>query len=100
MPVSGIAAIASAQRVGGGDLPVGKRVVDDRREEVHGLHERRAARPTVDPRVIGSAEVDDHVRIGLRRQVVQHARQLAGGKLARAAGARDQFGEIGHRSQL
>ena len=39
-----------AERVGGGDLSVGKRVVDDGGEEVHCLHERGAgARPPVHP---------------------------------------------------
>ena len=56
-----------AERVGGGDLAVSERVVDDRREEVHRLHERRAAaRPPVHTGIVGGPEVDQHPGIGLR----------------------------------
>ena len=47
-----------ADGVGGGDLAVDVRVVDDRREEIDGLHERRPALPPVYTRIVRGPEVD------------------------------------------
>ena len=57
-----------AQRVGRRDLSVGERVVDDRREEVDRLDQRRpAARPPVHTGIVRGPEVDQHPGVGLRR---------------------------------
>ena len=55
-----------AERVGRGDLAVGERIVDDRREEIDRLHERWAARPPVDTGIVRGPVVDQHPGIGLR----------------------------------
>ena len=68
--VTGVAAhrVDVAQRVGRGDLSVGEGVVDDRREEIDRLHERRsAAWPPVHTGIVRGPEVDQHPGIGLRR---------------------------------
>src|SRR5262249_39310325 len=76
-----------AQRVGGGNLTVRERVVDDRREEIHRLHERGATRPPVHTGIVRGPEVDQHPGITLRWEVAQHVSQLARGEFARSTGA-------------
>ena len=83
----------SRQRVGRGDLAVDERVVDDRREEIDGLHERRPALPPVHTRIVRGPEVDQDPRVGLRWKVAQHLSELASGEFARSTGAGDQLGQ-------
>jgi hypothetical protein len=61
-----------AQRIGGGDGAEGKRVVDNRREKIDGLHERKLVRQTIHSGVVGSIEADQNIRIGNARQSPQH----------------------------
>jgi hypothetical protein len=82
-----------AQRIGGRDLPVDVRVVDDRREEIDGLDERGPTLPGVDAGVVGVAEIDQDARIGFERDVAQDLGELAWGELARSAGAADHLGQ-------
>src|ERR1019366_7640338 len=56
-----------AQSVGGGDGAEGVRVVDHRREEVHGLHQGQVRRELVYACVIGGIETDQHVGVGPAR---------------------------------
>jgi hypothetical protein len=58
-------------------LSVGVRVVHDRRKKIHGLHERRPARPGVHTRIVRSPEVDQDTVIGRVRDVAQDLGELA-----------------------
>src|SRR5262249_27667647 len=80
-----------AQRVGGGDLAVHVRVVDDRREEVDRLDQRRSALPPVHTRIVTGPEVDQHAVVVQRGDVTQHLSELACGEVARSTGAGDQL---------
>jgi len=53
-----------AQGVGGGDLAVGVRVVDDGREEVERLDERNLIGQAVDACVVVGLGADQQVRVG------------------------------------
>ena len=81
----------SLTRVGGGDLAVDVRVVDDRREEIDGLHERRSALPPIHTRIVRGPEVDQDTVVGLRGDVTQHLSELACGEFARSTGAGDHL---------
>ncbi|MGH9173844.1 MAG: hypothetical protein ACRD1H_05785, partial [Vicinamibacterales bacterium] len=72
---------------------VGVRVVNDRRKEVDGLHERRTALPQVHTGIVLSPEVDEDSRIVLGRQVAQDLSELARGEFARSTSATDHFGQ-------
>ena len=74
----------SARRVG---------VVDDRREEVHRLHQRRARFPRVHTGIVRRPEVDQDAWVGLRRNVAQHVSELACGEFARSTSAAHHLGE-------
>ncbi len=52
-----------AERVGGGDLPEGVRVIDDRGKEVDRLDERQLRRELIHAGVVGFVEADQHVGI-------------------------------------
>ena len=73
-----------AQGVGGGNLAIGIRVVDNRREEVHRLDERRPTRPCVHARIVGRAEIKQDPRILLSRYAAQDLGELARGEFARS----------------
>ena len=86
-----------ADRVRRGDLAVDVRVVDDRREEIDRLHERRPALPPVHTRIVRGPEVDQDTVIGLRGDVTQHLSELACGEFARSTGAGDHLRQtLGH----
>ena len=92
-----------AQRVRRGDLAVDVRVVDDRREEVHGLHQRRPGLPRVHTGIVSGPEVHQDPRVGLHGDVAQHVSELAGGEFARSTSAAHQLGEtllLGHEGIL
>ena len=82
-----------AQRIGGGDLAVDVRVVDDRREEIHRLHQRRPTLPRVHTGIVRSPEVDQDAWIGLSWYVAQDLSELASGEFARSTGAADHLGQ-------
>ena len=86
-----------ADGVGRGDLAVDVRVVDDRREEIDGLHQRRPALPPVHTRIVRGPEVDQDTVVGLRGDVTQHLSELASGEFARSTGAGDHLRQtLGH----
>src|SRR5439155_1434468 len=80
-----------AQRVGRGDLSVGVRVIDNRREEIDRLHERRSALPPEHTRIVRGPEVDEDAVVLLRGNVTQHLSELACGEFARSTGAGDHL---------
>ena len=86
-----------ADRVGRGNLAVDVRVVDDRREEVDRLHERRPPLPPEHTRIVRGPEVDEDAVVGVRRDVTQHLSELACGEFARSTGAGDDLRKsLGH----
>ena len=91
--VSGRAAhrIDVAQRIRGRDLAVDVRVVDDRREEVDSLHQRRPAIPPVHTRIVRGPEVDEDTVVLRDRNGTQHLSELACGEFARSTGAGDHL---------
>ncbi len=54
-----------AQGIGGRDLAEGVRVVDDGREEIHGLHQRLRGRNFVHSGVVGCIKANQNVRVML-----------------------------------
>ena len=82
-----------AQRVGCGDLAVDERVVDDRREEIDRLHDRRAVIPPVHTGIVRIPEVHQNPWVSLRRDVAQHLSELASGEFARSTGAAHHLSE-------
>jgi hypothetical protein len=60
-----------AQRIGSRDLPKGMRIVNNRREEIDGLHQRETFSQQIDSGVIIGIESHEYVRIGLPRQFAQ-----------------------------
>ena len=78
-----------AQRIRRRDLAVGEGVVDDRREEVDGLNERRTALPPVHTRIVRGPEVDEDTVVSRDRDGAQHLSELACGEFARSTGAGD-----------
>jgi hypothetical protein len=74
-------------------LAIGVRVVDDGREEIDRLHERRAARPRVHTRIVRGPEVDQDTVIGRVRDVAQDLGELAGGEFSRSTGASRVIGQ-------
>jgi hypothetical protein len=75
------------ERVGGGDPAERVRVVDDRREEVGGLHDRQLVRERHDARVVGGVGGDEHARVDRAREAREDRAQVGGGQLAAAARA-------------
>src|SRR5438067_8336445 len=53
------------ERIGGGDLSVGERVVHDRCKKVHGLHERTMSVQTVNAGVVERARIHQNVPIAI-----------------------------------
>src|SRR5258705_7695639 len=76
-----------ADGIGGGDLAVAVWVVDNRREKIDGLDERRAALPPVHTRIVRGPEVDQDTVVGGRGNVTQHLSELACGEFARSTSA-------------
>ena len=58
-------AYTSLKRVGRGDLSKGVWVVDNRREEVDGLHQRLVGADQIHSGVVGFIEANQHVRVML-----------------------------------
>ena len=82
-----------AQRVRRRNLAVHVGVVDNRREEVHCLHQRRPALPRVHTGIVMSPEIDEDPWIGGRRKAAQDLSELARGEFARSTGAADHLGQ-------
>ena len=88
-----------ADGVRGRDLAVDVGVVDDRREEIDGLHEGRPALPPEHTRIVRGPEVDQDTVVGVRGNVTQHLSELACGEFARSTGAGDHLRQtLGHFS--
>ena len=82
-----------AQRIRRRDLTVDIRVVDDRREEIHRLHQRRSALPRVHTCIVRSPVVDQDAWISLGWYAAQDLSELAGGEFARSTSAADHLGQ-------
>ena len=76
-----------AQRVRRGDLTVGKRIVHDRREEIHGLHERAIAVQPEHTRIVRGPIVDQDPVVAAHGQIAQDLGELTSGEFARSTGA-------------
>jgi hypothetical protein len=50
-----------AQRVGRGNLSEGKRIVDDRREKIDGLHQRQSVAQQIHPGIVVGVETNEYV---------------------------------------
>ncbi len=70
------------ERVGGRDRAELEGVVDDRREEVDGLHERQVGRDTEHPGVVGGRGADQQIRVHHRRERAEDLRQVRRTQLA------------------
>ena len=81
------------QRIGRGDLTKQEWIVDDRREEIDGLHEREIVGQHKDPRVVEGLTPDNEARIRLEGQTAQRARQVTRTQLRRSARATGERGE-------
>ena len=80
-----------------GDLTVHVGVVDDRREEVDGLNERRTSLPSVHTRIVRGPKVDQDPVVNGRGYVTQHLSELASGEFTRSTGAGDHLRQaLGH----
>ena len=79
-----------AERVGRGNLSKGKRIVDNRSEEIDRLHQRKARAQTIDAGVIVRFESNQNIVIRLPRQTsqdrIQDARAQFGGTPRRLDG--------------
>jgi hypothetical protein len=73
------------QGVGGGDPAEGVRVVDDRREEVDGLHDRQVGGELHHAGVVGGVGGDQHARVCRSRERGHDRAQVGGGQLAAAS---------------
>jgi hypothetical protein len=74
----------------GGDAAEVVGIVDDRGEEVDGLHQRQPVAEQVDAGVVGGRGADEQVRVVLLGQLAHDRQQVAGAELAAAAGAMGQ----------
>ena len=90
--VSGVAAhgVDVREGVGRGDAAVARRVVDHRREEVDGLHQRAIFVEAVDPGIGKGDRGGKEGRVIEVRQLTQHLRQRPGGQLGGSAAAAGQ----------
>ena len=74
-------------------------VVDDWREEIDRLHQRRSALPPVHTRIVRGPEVDKDPVVSGCRYGAQHLSELARGEFARSTGAGDHLRQtLGHGS--
>src|SRR5215208_7549280 len=89
------------ERVGSGDLAVGSRVVDERREEVERADDREVVTQPVDGSVVGRREAGDQL-IGCCRgaKTDQSIGQEVRAELGRATPAIGQFGQPGLQRYL
>src|SRR5262249_55626181 len=76
-----------AEGVGGGNLPVAVRVVDDRREKGGGLDDRQGLGELVDAGVVVRLGAHEEVGIVVGRQAAKNLRNPLGGELARSTRA-------------
>src|SRR5260370_36353695 len=53
------------ERIGGGDLSIGERVVHDRWKKVHGLNEGSISIQTVNAGVVERARIHENVRVAI-----------------------------------
>ncbi len=83
----------SDKRVRRGDLSELVRVVDDRREEVDGLHDRDVVGHAKDPRVIERFVADEDSRIGLSRERRERGGQVTRTHLGRSTRAARELGQ-------
>jgi len=79
----------------GGDPAVCKRIVDDGREEVDGLHQRHVAHDE-HTCIVRVPVVDQDTGIGGHGQIAQHLSELTSGELARSTGAGGVVGQTAH----
>ena len=86
-----------AERIGRGDPAEEVRVVDDRREEVDGLDQRRSVTPPIHAGIVGRPVVDKDAIVGGRRQVAEDGIELGRRQFAGAAGAVGVVGQALHR---
>ena len=82
-----------AQRVGGGNLAEGVRVIHDGREEIHGLDQRQLGRELIHSRVVGGVKAYQHVRVELFRQPGEHRVQNPWTQLGRSTRRLDHRGQ-------
>ena len=85
-----------AHRIGGRDLPIHERIVDDGREEVDRLHERPLAVENVHTRIVGSPVIDQDPWVVRHGQITQDLGELASRELARSTRAGSVIGESFH----
>ena len=76
-----------AEGIRRGDLPVGKRVVDDRGEEIHCLHEGMRSIQPVHTGIVRGPIVNEDPVVVVHGQVAQYLGELTCGELARSTGA-------------
>ena len=70
-----------AQRVGRRDLPEDIGVIDDRREKIDRVDDRKVGAQSIHPRVVGGFGADEHVGIFELGQLVQNLREVGGAEL-------------------
>ena len=84
------------QGVGGGDAAKCERVIDNGREEIHGLHEGALRAQPVDACVVAGVETDQHVRIRKARDARQNRVQNLWTQLGRSTRGLDMSGKLFH----
>ncbi len=84
------------QRIGRRDPAVRGGVVDNRREEIDGLHQRATFIQPVNPRIVSSAVIDEHAGVGCDRKLAKDVRQLASCELAGTPGTGGVVGQSLH----
>src|SRR6202007_2719895 len=88
-----------AEGVCRGDLTIDIWIVDDWREEIDRLHQRRPALPPVHTRIVRGPEIDKDPVVGGLRYGAQHLSELASGEFARSTSAGDHLRQtLGHGS--
>jgi hypothetical protein len=82
-----------------GDLAIDIWIVDDWREEIDRLHQRRSALPPVHTRIIRGPEIDKDPVVSVYWYGAQHLSELARGEFTRSTGAGDHLRQtLGHGS--
>ena len=82
-----------ADGVGGRNLSVLIRVVDQRRDVVHGLRNRQVGRQSIHRRVVGSLKTNQQVRVTRARQLAEDLNEILGTDLASSTGAVAERGQ-------
>ena len=75
-----------AQRVGRSNGPVGVRVIDYRREEIHGLHQGKLRRQLVHSGIVGGVKPYQHILVGPTGHASQNPVQQLWTQLAGSTG--------------